>query len=155
MFLKAYSRLCDPELICLKRDIAVCKGQTVECMAVRHFLENGAAKVEVWMGSGQSDSVNAQVTIVDLSEKGVEVQSNEKPANTALSPRSSSQGTFRRLSCREERGETAVFIYLHGDWLKNLALFSQPIRIGAKTNLDLLTGILTDAFSRLIRDVIG
>ena len=77
MFLKAYSRLCDPELICLKRDIAVCKGQTVECMAVRHFLENGAAKVEVWMGSGQSDSLNAQVTIVDLSEKGVEVQSNE------------------------------------------------------------------------------
>ena len=69
--------MCDPELICLKRDIAVCKGQTVECMAVRHFLENGAAKVEVWMGSGQSDSLNAQVTIVDLSEKGVEVQSNE------------------------------------------------------------------------------
>ena len=46
-------------------------------MAVRHFLENGAAKVEVWMGSGQSDSLNAQVTIVDLSEKGVEVQFNE------------------------------------------------------------------------------
>lgn len=84
----------------------------MECMAVRHFLENGAAKVEVWMGSGQSDSLNAQVTIVDLSERGVEVQTNEIGYNTAASPRSSPPGTFRRLSCREERGErgeTAVF----------------------------------------------
>ena len=124
-------------------------------MAVRHFLENGAAKVEVWMGSGQSDDLNAQVTIVDLSEKGVEVQSNEIGCCNLVACEYSRLSSFRRLSCREERGETAVFIYLHGDWLKNLAPFSQPIRIGAKTNLDLLTGILTDAFSRLIRDVIG
>lgn len=72
-FQQAYKRLCDPELICLKRDIAVSKGQTVECMTVRHFSENNTQKVEVWVGSGQSDNLSAQVTIIDLSDMGVEV----------------------------------------------------------------------------------
>lgn len=69
---QAFSRLCNPELICLKREIAVSKGQTVECMAVRHFTEDNTEKVEVWVGSGQSDDLSAQVTIIDLSEKGIE-----------------------------------------------------------------------------------
>lgn len=69
---QAYSRLCDPELICLKREIAVCKGQTVECMTIRHFTENNTPKLEVWVGSGQSDNQSGQVTIIDLSEMGVE-----------------------------------------------------------------------------------
>lgn len=82
-------------------------------MAVRHFLENGAAKVEVWMGSGQSDSLNAQVTIVDLSEEGVEVQSNEMSCcnvvacecsqlSSPLSPRDVSQEK-RNVPWGEER----------------------------------------------------
>ena len=73
--LQAYSRLCDPELICLKREIAVSKGQTVECMAVRHFEEDNVPKVEVWVGSGQADDNSAQVAIIDLCDKGVEVKS--------------------------------------------------------------------------------
>lgn len=72
-FWQAYSRLCHPELICLKRDIAVSKGQTVECMTVRHFTEKDTPKLEVWVGSGQSDDLSGQVTIVDLSDMGVEV----------------------------------------------------------------------------------
>lgn len=69
--------MCNPEFICLKREIAVSKGQTVECMTVRHFTEENdskeEAKVEVWVGSGQSDDLSAQVTIIDLSDMGVEV----------------------------------------------------------------------------------
>ena len=72
-FLQAYSRLCNPELICLKREIAVSKGQTVECMTVRHFKEDNTPRVEVWVGSGQADDLSAQVTIIDLCDKGVEV----------------------------------------------------------------------------------
>ena len=72
--------MCDPELICLKRDIAVSKGQTVECMTVRHFEEKGTPKVEVWVGSGQSDNLSGQVTIIDLSDNGVEVGRSEPPA---------------------------------------------------------------------------
>ena len=60
-------------MICLKRDIAVSKGQTVECMTVRHFTEDNIPKVEVWVGSGQSDDLSAQVTIIDLSDMGVKV----------------------------------------------------------------------------------
>ena len=81
-FQQAYKRLCDPELICLKRDIAVSKGQTVECMTVRHFSENSTQKVEVWVGSGQSDNLSAQVTIIDLSDMGVEV--NKSKGSTPL-----------------------------------------------------------------------
>ena len=51
----------------------MCKGQTVECMTVRHFNEGDTSKVEVWVGSGQSDDLSGQVTIVDLSDTGVEV----------------------------------------------------------------------------------
>lgn len=69
---EAYSRLCNPELICLKREIAVSKGQTVECMTVRHFKEDNTPRVEVWVGSGQADDLSAQVTIIDLCDKGVE-----------------------------------------------------------------------------------
>ena len=69
--------MCDPELICLKRDIAVSKGQTVECMTVRHFEEKDTPKVEVWVGSGLSDNLSGQVTIIDLSDSGVEVSRNE------------------------------------------------------------------------------
>ena len=57
----------------MKRDIAVSKGQTVECMTVRHFEEEGTPKVEVWVGSGQSDNLSGQVTIIDLSDNLVEV----------------------------------------------------------------------------------
>lgn len=74
MFFQAYSRLCDPELICLKRDIAVSKGQTVECMTIRHFTEDDTPKLEVWVGSGLSDDLSGQVTIIDLSDMGVEVK---------------------------------------------------------------------------------
>lgn len=45
----------------------------MECMTVRHFIEDNTAKVEVWVGSGQSDDQSAQVTIIDLAESGVEV----------------------------------------------------------------------------------
>ena len=69
--------MCDPELICLKRDIAVSKGQTVECMTVRRFEEKATPKVEVWLGSGLSDNFSGQVTIIDLSDNGVEVSSSE------------------------------------------------------------------------------
>ena len=58
------------------------KGQTVECMTVRHFTEGITSKVEVWVGSGQSDDLSAQVTIIDLSDMGVEV--NRLPKNTGL-----------------------------------------------------------------------
>ena len=51
------------------------KGQTVECMVVRHFEEDNVPKVEVWVGSGQSDDTSAQVAIIDLCDKGVEVKS--------------------------------------------------------------------------------
>ena len=57
----------------MKRDIAVSKGQTVECMTVRHFEEKHTPKVEVWVGSGQSENLSGQVTIIDLSGNGVEV----------------------------------------------------------------------------------
>lgn len=69
--------MCDPELICLKRDIAVSKGQTVECMTVRHFEEKDTPIVEVWVGSGQSDNLSGQVTIIDLSDNGVEVDQSD------------------------------------------------------------------------------
>ena len=61
----------------MKRDIAVSKGQTVECMTVRHFEEKNTPKVEVWVGSGLSDNLSGQVTIIDLSDSGVEVSHNE------------------------------------------------------------------------------
>lgn len=65
----------------MKRDIAVSKAQTVECMTVRHFEEKDTPKVEVWVGSGQSDNFSGQVTIIDLSDNGVEV-SRREPKNT-------------------------------------------------------------------------
>ena len=49
------------------------KGQTVECMTVRHFNEGDTSKVEVWVGSGQSDDLSGQVSIINLSDTGVEV----------------------------------------------------------------------------------
>lgn len=49
------------------------KGQTVECMTVRHFNEGDTSKVEVWVGSGQSDDLSGQVTIINLSDTGVKV----------------------------------------------------------------------------------
>ena len=52
---QVYKRLSDPEFVCLKGDIAVCKGQAVECFAVRSFNEHGCQKREVWIGSGASD----------------------------------------------------------------------------------------------------
>ena len=61
----------------MKRDIAVSKAQTVECMTVRHFEEKDTPKVEVWVGSGQSDNFSGQVTIIDLSDNGVEVSRRE------------------------------------------------------------------------------
>jgi len=42
-------------------------------MTVRHFEEKDTPKVEVWVGSGQSDNFSGQVTIIDLSDNGVEV----------------------------------------------------------------------------------
>ena len=53
--IQVYQRLSDPEFISLKQDIAVCKGQAVECMAIRYFLDHGVSKMEVWVGSGASD----------------------------------------------------------------------------------------------------
>ena len=43
-------------------------------MTIRHFTENNTPKLEVWVGGGQSDDLSGQVTIIDLSEKGVEVR---------------------------------------------------------------------------------
>ena len=49
------------------------KGQTVECMTVRHYEEKDTPKMEVWVGSGLSDNLSGQVTIIDLSDNAVEV----------------------------------------------------------------------------------
>lgn len=56
---QVYQRLSDPEFISLKQDIAVCKGQAVECMAVRSFTnKDHINQMEVWIGSGASDWVD-------------------------------------------------------------------------------------------------
>ena len=49
-------------------------------MTVRHFQEKNTPKAEVWVGSGQSDNLSGQVTIIDLSDNGVEVGRREPPA---------------------------------------------------------------------------
>ena len=70
---QAYERLCSAELLCLKREVAVCKGQTVECMTVRHYTEKNEQKMEVWMGSGMSDIISSQVSWTNVTGREAEV----------------------------------------------------------------------------------
>lgn len=42
-------------------------------MTVRHYEEKDTPKMEVWVGSGLSDNLSGQVTIIDLSDNAVEV----------------------------------------------------------------------------------
>lgn len=71
--LKVYKRLSTAELLCLRREVAVCKEQTVECMAVRHFVYKGSEKLELWMGSGMSGDNTAQVSWLNLTDQHTEV----------------------------------------------------------------------------------
>jgi hypothetical protein len=86
--LQVYQRLNDPEFVSLKQDIAVCKGQAVECMATRYYSdEEGNRKMEVWIGSGASDWTHkktnhdknthmSQLSRVDLSSSKPKVGPN-------------------------------------------------------------------------------
>ena len=71
--MKVYERLGTAELLCLRRDVAVCKEQTVECMAVRHFKHEGSQKLELWMGSGLCGDNSAQVSWLNLTDRHTEV----------------------------------------------------------------------------------
>ena len=53
----------------------MCKGMTVECMTVRHFVDKGAQKLEVWMGSGLSGDRSGQVSWLNLTDRHAEVTS--------------------------------------------------------------------------------
>ncbi|XP_048584779.1 leucine-rich repeat serine/threonine-protein kinase 2 isoform X2 [Nematostella vectensis] len=67
---EVFERLYTAELVCLKRDVVVCKGQTVECMAVRHYTEGNTDRMEVWTGSGLSDNYTGQVSWFDIADTG-------------------------------------------------------------------------------------
>ena len=58
----------------LKREVAVCKGQTVACMTtVRYHTKNAQHRMEVWMGSGSDDVSGGQVSWADVTDSGSEV----------------------------------------------------------------------------------
>lgn len=54
--------LLSVDLLCLKREAAICKEQSVECMAVRKYIEDGKEKQEVWVASGQCNSGGNQLS---------------------------------------------------------------------------------------------
>ncbi|XP_057306115.1 leucine-rich repeat serine/threonine-protein kinase 2-like isoform X1 [Hydractinia symbiolongicarpus] len=54
--------LLSVDLLCLKREAAICKEQSVECMAVRKYIEDGKEKQEVWVASGQFNTGGNQLS---------------------------------------------------------------------------------------------
>ena len=89
---QVYQRVCDPEFISLKQDIAVCKGQAVECMATRVFCDGGVNKMEVWIGSGASDWTDRK-------------NNNEKSTHTSQLSRIDLTSSKRKVSIPSPRNK--------------------------------------------------
>lgn len=48
--------LLDANIVCLKREVAISRGQSVECTATRKFTQDdGCERLEVWVGSGETE----------------------------------------------------------------------------------------------------
>ena len=47
--------LLDANIVCLKREVAISRGQSVECTATRKFEQDGCHRLEVWVGSGETE----------------------------------------------------------------------------------------------------
>jgi hypothetical protein len=47
--------LLSANIVCLKREVAICREESVECTAFRRFVEDNQDKIEVWVGSGQTE----------------------------------------------------------------------------------------------------
>lgn len=76
--------------MCLKREVAISRGQSVECTATRKFTQDdGCERLEVWVGSGETEqsqiswftlgAVKKQVCVLFFCEMVVSgVNSNKK-----------------------------------------------------------------------------
>ena len=53
--------LLNVDLLCLKKQVAVCKKQNIECLATRTLCGSGKENIEVWVASGGS-GLNSQLT---------------------------------------------------------------------------------------------
>ena len=47
--------LLSANIVCLKREVAISREQSVECTAFRSFTEDNRDKIEVWVGSGETE----------------------------------------------------------------------------------------------------
>ena len=53
---KIRDALLDANIVCLKREVAISREQSVECTAARKFTApDNSNKIEVWVGSGETE----------------------------------------------------------------------------------------------------